>query len=76
MLLNFFWSSYVCSYALEVCVHVLNIIQLLPKITKKINFKGLYIYGILTDLRFFSFYSYDPKSNTFCKDDEISVRYL
>ncbi|KAI0298866.1 hypothetical protein BC826DRAFT_967215 [Russula brevipes] len=46
------------------------------KENQKITFEGLRIYGILTDLGSFSFYSYDPKSNTFCEDDAIVVGNL
>jgi len=40
---------------------------------KSINFKGLHIYGLLTDLIQFKFYSYDPATNQFCFDETIIV---
>ena len=40
---------------------------------KFINFKGLRIYGLLTDLIQFKFYSYDPTTNQFCFDETIII---
>lgn len=40
---------------------------------KSINFKGLRIYGLLTDLVQFKFYSYDPATNQFCFDETIII---
>lgn len=40
---------------------------------KSINFKGLRIYGLLTDLIQFKFYSYDPTTNQFCFDETIII---
>lgn len=34
------------------------------------------VYGVLTNLIRFAFYSYNLKSNTFCEDDEIFVGAL
>jgi hypothetical protein len=46
------------------------------KVNKKADFEGLRVYGVLTNLTRFAFYSYDPISNTFCRDDEIFVETL
>jgi hypothetical protein len=43
------------------------------KINSEIDFDGLRIYGLLTDALKFSFYSYDPKTNFFCFDEEILI---
>ena len=43
---------------------------------KQAYFEGLRIYGVLTNLTRFAFFSYDPKSDTFCRDDEIFVGVL
>jgi hypothetical protein len=40
---------------------------------KKLNFAGLRIYGLLTDLTQFKFYSYDPTTRQFCFDEMILV---
>ena len=40
---------------------------------KSIDFKGLRIYGLLTDLIQFKFYSYDPATNQFCFDETIII---
>lgn len=41
------------------------------KENQKSDFEGLRVYGVLTTLTHFAFYSYDPISNTFCEDHEI-----
>jgi hypothetical protein len=46
------------------------------KVNKPVDFEGLRVYGVLTNLTRFAFYSYDPISNTFCRDDEIFVETL
>ena len=46
------------------------------KINKQADFEGLRIYGVLTDLNRFDFYSYDPISNRFCQDNGILVSTL
>lgn len=40
---------------------------------KPIDFAGLRIYGLLTDLNQFKFYSYDPATKQFYFDDNIIV---
>jgi len=40
---------------------------------KSIGFDGLRIYGLLTDLVQFIFYSYDPIINQFCFDETIII---
>jgi len=40
---------------------------------KLIDFAGLRIYGLLTDLTQFKFYSYDPITNQFCFDEMMLV---
>ena len=39
----------------------------------KTAFAGLPIYGLLTDLDLFAFYSYDPSTRQFCYDEMILV---
>ena len=46
------------------------------KINKQADFEGLCIYGVLTNLNRFAFYSYDPISNRFCQDNGILVETL
>ena len=43
---------------------------------KEAEFEGLRVYGLLTNLTRFAFYSYDPTSDTFAKDDVIHVETL
>jgi hypothetical protein len=43
---------------------------------KEAEFEGLRVYGLLTNLNWFAFYSYDPISNTFAQDDVIYVETL
>ena len=40
---------------------------------KSIHFKGSRIYGLLTDLVQFKFYSYNPGANHFCFDEMIII---
>jgi hypothetical protein len=40
---------------------------------KKLKFSGLRVYGLLTDLQQFKFYSYDPSTETFFYDDTLLV---
>lgn len=40
---------------------------------KLIDFAGLRIYGLLTDLTQFKFYSYNPLAKKFCFDERILV---
>ena len=40
---------------------------------KKLDFAGLHIYGLLTDLTMFKFYSYDSSAKLFCSDEVILV---
>ncbi|KAF8239902.1 hypothetical protein L208DRAFT_1235683 [Tricholoma matsutake] len=40
---------------------------------KSIDFKGLRIYGLLTNLIEFKFYSYDPSTEQFCFDETIFI---
>lgn len=46
------------------------------KMNKQDDFEGLRIYGILTNLTRFAFYSYDPIFNRFCRGDEFLVQTL
>ncbi|KAI0286179.1 hypothetical protein BC826DRAFT_918404 [Russula brevipes] len=46
------------------------------RVNKQADFEGLRVYGILTNLTRFAFYSYHPTSNMFCQDDEIFVEVL
>ncbi|KIL55332.1 hypothetical protein M378DRAFT_28579 [Amanita muscaria Koide BX008] len=39
----------------------------------QLDFAGLRIYGLLTDLTQFKFYSYNPTSEQFCCDEEITI---
>jgi hypothetical protein len=43
------------------------------KANETADFEGLHVYGLLTNLTRFAFYSYDPTSNTFYQDDEIFI---
>ena len=43
------------------------------EMNKKADFAGLRIYGLLTNLVQFKFYSYDPSTKQFCFDDMIIV---
>ena len=43
---------------------------------KEADFEKSRVYGILTDLTVFTFYSYDPVSNTFHRDEKIIVEVL
>jgi hypothetical protein len=40
---------------------------------ERLDFAGLRIYGLLTDLEDFNFYSYDPSTKQFCFDEYITV---
>src|SRR5882762_4823515 len=49
-----------------ICVYsVLSRPPATTEMNKSIDFKGLRIYGLLTDLVQFKFYSYDPTTNQF-----------
>lgn len=43
------------------------------EVNKSIDFAGLRIYGLLTDLLLFKFYSYDPTARKFCFDETIII---
>ena len=43
------------------------------EVNKSIDFAGLHIYGLLTDLVQFKFYSYEPTTRRFCFDEIIYV---
>ena len=43
------------------------------EMNKDANFEGLRIYGLLTDLSQFRFYSYDPDTLQFCFDETIAI---
>jgi hypothetical protein len=40
-------------------------------VNKEEDFEGLRVYGVLTNLQQFSFYSYDPTVDKFYGDDDI-----
>jgi hypothetical protein len=42
----------------------------------KLKFAGLRIYGLLTDLSQFKFYSYNPTTEEFCHDENIVIEEL
>ncbi|KAF8816701.1 hypothetical protein BYT27DRAFT_6384297 [Phlegmacium glaucopus] len=42
-------------------------------INEQADFAGLRVYGLLTDLTYFKFYSYDPQSKKFCLDQIFVV---
>jgi hypothetical protein len=46
------------------------------KVNKQADFEGLRVYGILTNLTRFAFYSYHPTSKTFSQDGEMFVELL
>ena len=57
-----------------ICVYsVLSGPPAAAKMNKSIDFKGLRVYGLLTDLVQFKFYSYDPTANHFCFDEKIII---
>jgi hypothetical protein len=58
--------------ALEVCTRVEHYTAA-AKVNKQADFEGLRIYGVLTNMTRFSFYSYDPSTNSFCRDEELIV---
>ncbi|KIL59813.1 hypothetical protein M378DRAFT_84610 [Amanita muscaria Koide BX008] len=39
----------------------------------RLNFAGLRVYGLFTDLTQFKFYSYNPTSKEFCQDENILI---
>lgn len=39
----------------------------------QLNFVGLRIYGLLTNLTHFKFYSYNPTTKQFCYDEDICI---
>jgi hypothetical protein len=43
------------------------------EMNKELDFAGLRIYGLLTDLTQFKFYSYDPSTSQFYFDETILV---
>lgn len=43
------------------------------EMNKSVDFKGLRIYGLLTDLDQVKFYSYDPTTNQFYFDESILI---
>ena len=43
------------------------------EMNERLDFAGLRIYGLLTDLEDFRFYSYDPSTKQFCFDEYIVV---
>jgi hypothetical protein len=40
---------------------------------KQLDFAGLRVYGLLTDLTLFRFFSYDPSTTRFCFDETLLV---
>ena len=47
--------------------------QLAAEHNNQLNFAGLRVYGLLTDLTQFEFYSYNPTAKQFCFDEEIII---
>jgi hypothetical protein len=43
------------------------------EMNEKLNFAGLRIYGLLTDLTQFKFYSYNPSTKQFSFDERIVI---
>jgi hypothetical protein len=46
------------------------------KVNRKAGFEGLHVYGLLTNLEWALFYSYNPTSklsNTFCQDNKMDL---
>jgi len=41
------------------------------EVNKSTDFKGLCVYGLLTNFLYFNFYSFDPSTNQFCFDETI-----
>jgi len=46
------------------------------KANKTADFEGLRIFGVLTDLTAFQFYSYDPTVNEFSFDETLDVNVM
>jgi hypothetical protein len=44
------------------------------KMNQECGFDRLHIYGLLTDLTWFHFYSYDPHTNKFCADERFTLK--
>lgn len=65
-----------CLQAPEVFVHILIHYTATAEANKETDFEGLRIYGVLTNLTRFAFYSYEPISKTFCEDEELFVETL
>jgi hypothetical protein len=71
---NSSWSSYVRRQAF-MCTRIEDYTAA-ANLNKNANFEGLRVYGVLTNLTRFAFFSYDPMSNTFCRDEEIFIDTL
>jgi len=63
----------VCLDLLSMYATVLSRPPAAAEMNKSIDVKELRIYGLLTDLVRFAFYSYDPTNNRFCYDETIFV---
>lgn len=52
---------------------MLSLYTAAAEINKKVNFEGLRVYGLLTDLQRFHFYSYDPSQRRFAFDETLQA---
>ena len=69
-------SSFYHDVHLLIVVYVHSVLRPQPaaaEANKSIDFKGLRVYGLLTNLIQFKFYSYDPSTNQFCFDEIIVI---
>jgi hypothetical protein len=59
--------------SLVVPLSIINLYTAVAEMNKTARFEGLRVYGLLTDLTTFKFYSYDPIKKKFAFDETIIV---
>jgi hypothetical protein len=52
---------------------MLSLYTAAAEMNKKVNFEGLRVHGLLTDLQAFHFYSYDPTRRKFAFDETLQA---
>ena len=52
---------------------MLSLYTAAAEMNKKVNFEGLHVHGLLTDLEAFHFYSYDPTRRKFAFDETLQA---
>src|SRR3979411_2663603 len=71
------WHNCSSNFLVCVCLWVIEPYQFsspaAAQSNKKADFEGLRVHALLTDLRQFDFYSYDPVSNKLCIDTSMTV---